>query len=201
MSLRYLIENRMKEPFATKRWIKLWLKRAYRLPNLLKILWMWNRLRWYGATVGQLSIVNADFDILRANRLKIGNNSFISPSVMIALHERVTIGNNVVINNGVKLLTGSHDISDPYWPLKCQEIIVGDYAWLAVDVIILPGVHIGRGAVVGAGAVVRKSIPDCAIVIGNPATIVGTRKIENFKYNPTGFVSAYEAWLGNVREK
>ena len=57
-----------------------------------------------------------------------------------------------------------------------KPIVIGDDVWIGGHVIVLPGVHIGTGAIVGAGAVVTKDVPDYAVVGGNPARIIKSRK-------------------------
>jgi maltose O-acetyltransferase len=128
-------------------------------------------------------------------RLAIGDDSAIG-RVEIQLHAPVTIGNCVVINDGCRLLTGTHNVNSPYWELVAEPIVVGDYAWLAMGAIILPGVTIGRGAVVGAGAVVAKAVEPLAIVAGNPARKVGERQVTQFFYRPSASFALFEAWLG-----
>ena len=64
-----------------------------------------------------------------------------------------------------------------------QNGIIEDYVWLASRVTVLPGVHIGRGAVVASGAVVTKDVPPLAIVAGIPAKIIGYRKEEALQYH------------------
>ncbi|CAN8141322.1 hypothetical protein THIOSC13_540005 [uncultured Thiomicrorhabdus sp.] len=113
------------------------------------------------------------------------------------MHDKVTIGNKVVLNYGVILLTASHSLSDPKWRHKSAPITIKDYAWVATNAIILPGVTIGRGAVIGAGAVVRESVPDYAIVTGNPAQVVeGRVRTETLDYSPVLFNAPFEAWVG-----
>ena len=63
------------------------------------------------------------------------------------------------INDGAVLLTATHSLTDPAWSLTIDPIEIGAYAWIAMNAIILPGVSIGQGAVVGAGAVVRRNVP------------------------------------------
>ncbi len=57
-----------------------------------------------------------------------------------------------------------------------KDVFIDDYAWIGHNVIILPGVHIGKHAIIGAGAVVTKNVPDYAIAVGNPATVKRIRK-------------------------
>ena len=56
-----------------------------------------------------------------------------------------------------------------------DPIVIGDDVWIGARAIILPGVHIGRGAIVSAGAVVTDDVPEYAIVAGNPARVIKQR--------------------------
>jgi maltose O-acetyltransferase len=81
-------------------------------------------------------------------------------------------------------------------------VIIGNNVWVAMDVILLPGVVISDGAVVGAGAVVTKNVPENTIVAGNPAKIVGYRNVDSFSYSPVRFAAPFEAWLeGNMNRQ
>jgi acetyltransferase-like isoleucine patch superfamily enzyme len=132
-----------------------------------------------------------------AGKLRIGEESAILGSVTIALHADVHIGSRVVINDGAKLLTGSHHVADHRWRTFDKPIVIKDYAWIAENAIILPGVTIGRGAVVGAGSVVRTDVPDYAICFGNPARVYPTRRPATLHYSPVRQVARFEAWLGS----
>lgn len=129
--------------------------------------------------------------------LRIGRETAIGASVSIALRADVTIGSRVVISDGVKLMTGSHDPQDPEFKGFAAPIVVKDYAWIATHSLILPGVTIGRGAVVGTGSVVRVDVPDYAIVFGNPARVQAPPRNSALDYSPIRFVALFEAWLGN----
>jgi acetyltransferase-like isoleucine patch superfamily enzyme len=96
----------------------------------------------------------------------------------------ITIGDRVVISSNVKLLT--HDFSmDRIAELKLGRsadkdivyrapITIGDYAFIGLGSIIMPGISIGRGSVVGSGSVVTKDVPDGVVVGGNPAAVICT---------------------------
>ncbi|MFV5698734.1 acyltransferase [Flavobacterium sp. ZT3R17] len=73
------------------------------------------------------------------------------------------------------------------------KIIIYDYAWIAINVIILSGVHIGKGAVVGAGSVVRKDVAAGVIVAGNPAKPLLKERSKEFNYNPCEFLAGNKA--------
>lgn len=94
----------------------------------------------------------------------------------------VIIGNNVDIAQETNIWSEQHDYNSSTYKSVCKEVIIEDYVWLASRVTVLPGVHIGRGAVVASGAVVTKDVPPLAIVAGIPAKIIGYRKEEALQY-------------------
>jgi maltose O-acetyltransferase len=91
----------------------------------------------------------------------------------------ITIGSHVMIAGYVTLITTNHRYrtqfshEDNYDEEK--PIVIHDDVWIGERAIILPGVTIGRGAIVGAGAVVPKDVPEYAVVVGNPARVVKYR--------------------------
>ena len=106
------------------------------------------------------------------------------------------MGAHVAINEGVRILTGSHGVDDPAWRLKVAPVSIGDYAWIATDSIILPGVTIGEGAVVGAGSVVTRDVERFTVVAGNPAVVIRRRNAAQFTYSPVRLSAVVEAWMG-----
>jgi acetyltransferase-like isoleucine patch superfamily enzyme len=92
----------------------------------------------------------------------------------------IRIGRGVAIAPGCAFYPYDHGITSGT-PIASQpltsrgDIVVGDGAWLGTNVIVLSGVEIGRGAVIGAGSVVTRSVPEEAIAVGNPARVIGRR--------------------------
>jgi acetyltransferase-like isoleucine patch superfamily enzyme len=196
MNIIYLWQNRERPRMFRKRWFKVWAKRALNLRGLLNIYANQIRYKISGSRVGNLTVIGK-LDIHGPKKLlTIGERCFISTGVHLAMHAPVIIGNRVVVNGGVRLLTGSHLTTDSKWLLFGKPIIIEDYAWIATDAIILPGVKIGKGAVVAAGAVISRDVPDHAVVAGNPAKVVSQRSKELF-YSPVDLCAPFEAWLGN----
>ncbi len=193
-SFKYLWKNRAKFKWFSKLFFKSWAKRFLTFAELIKSIKRRKRLINSGANVS----VTAEIGIANINgkksNLAIGDFSTIG-RVEIALHDKVTIGNYVCINDGVIILSASHDVSDPLWRHKKAPIFIDDYAWIATNAIILPGVHIGKGAVIGAGAVVSKNVNDYAIVIGNPAKEIVKKRTEILNYNPCEFLAINNAWI------
>jgi maltose O-acetyltransferase len=112
--------------------------------------------------------------------LSVGNNSGIG--VNCEIYGKVTIGMNVLMGPEVIMYTQNHEFRDSKELIINQgyrdsaPIEIDDDVWIGRRVIILPGVHIGKGAVIGAGAVVAKDIPDYSIAVGNPIRIIGKRE-------------------------
>ena len=193
-SLNYLWEHRSKFGFLSKPFFKSWAKRILTLNSLLISNYRKNRLTRLGAQIARTAEIGfAKIDGHKSN-LTVGEFSFIG-RVEIALHDKVSIGNYVCINDGALLLSATHDVLDPLWQHKKSPIHIGDYAWIATNAILLPGVKIGRGAVVGAGAIVSKDVEAYAIVIGNPAKAINKKRTEVLNYNPCEFLAANNAWL------
>lgn len=93
----------------------------------------------------------------------------------------VTIGNDVIMGPEVIIRTVNHRFDRLDLPIRKQgaappeRVVISDDVWIGTRVIILPGITIGRGAVVGAGAVVTRDVPPYAIVGGNPAKVIKYR--------------------------
>jgi maltose O-acetyltransferase len=200
MTIQYLWKNREKPIPFSSRWTIVWLKRIYYTAHLIKIFLTRYSYQLRGAKLGKLTILHGLRLGEKVHNLQVGNSSYIAPSVKIAFHHSVSIGSNVVLNDGVHLLTGSHWLKDPQWRLKTKPIVIDDFAWIATNAIILPGVHVGKGAVVGAGAVVREDVPDYALVTGNPGVVQERCRGKILDYDPVAFSAPYEAWLGKNLE-
>ena len=84
-------------------------------------------------------------------------------------------GNNVSISPEVSLITSNHLKDDPAFGIEDKPIVIEDYAWVGSRATVLPGVTIGKGAIVAAGSVVTKDVPAFAVVGGVPAKVIGQR--------------------------
>lgn len=191
---RFLWRHR-EQPQTLKRWVIVWGKRLLLAWALARLLFRVRRLKWRGADIGVLVVMSSPKLGGNYRNLTIGPYSSIG-RCEIALHDRVRIGKSVVINDGAILLTASHDLNDPGWRHTKNAIHIGDYAWIATNAIICPGVSIGEGAVVGAGAVVRKDVPPYTVVIGNPAIPLERMRSRQLTYYPTLMNAPLEAWVG-----
>jgi len=113
------------------------------------------------------------------DNITAGDRTTMGSSAKILANGPVTIGHDTMIAEGVIINTDTHDYNKrPMWKYKIiRPIEIGNHVWLGTGAIILPGVRIGSYAVVGAGSVVTKHVPECAIVAGNPAKIIKFRQI------------------------
>ena len=111
-------------------------------------------------------------------RLSIGERSSIGDNAWVYALDKVSIGRNVCVGEDVRLITGSHDIASPHFDLKTKPILIGDNVWVATGAIVLPGVTIGEGAVIAAGAVVTKDVSPWTVVGGNPAKFIKKRVLK-----------------------
>lgn len=112
--------------------------------------------------------------------LVIGKGTWIGQQCFIHSAGNLRIGRNVGIGPGVKIITSYHieeGIKKPvlHSTLLFKEVVIEDDSDLGVGSVILPGVRIGKGVIVGAGAIVTKDVPDYAVVVGSPAKILKFR--------------------------
>ncbi len=114
------------------------------------------------------------------NKMCIGSGTWIGQQCFFHSAGGLTIGRNVGIGPGVKIITSMHDLSDRdrpilHSPINFAPVIIEDGADIGVGAILLPGVTVGRGAQVAAGAVVTSDVPPYAIVGGVPARLLRMR--------------------------
>lgn len=126
-----------------------------------------------------------------------GTPRYIHPSVLFdgKGYPLTHIGNNVVISRGVLLLNHDYSITcglrtigsdvthEAFW---LKDIFIDDNVFIGANSTILPGTHIGKNSIVGAGTVVKGNIPEDSIIVGNPARIISNtdewaRRKENIK--------------------
>lgn len=109
----------------------------------------------------------------------IGRNAWIS------CYDEVIFKSGTITGPRLKIYTGNHNydstISIPYDHITfAKKTIIGENVWIGGDVILLPGVELGEGSVVGAGAVVTKSFEPGSIIGGNPAKLIKKRNMDQY---------------------
>ena len=105
----------------------------------------------------------------------IGAGTWINRGCTLDVRGGLSIGEQVSISPEVVILTADHDRDHPDFPIRYQAVTIEDHAWIGMRAMVLPGVRIGRGAVVGAGAVVTRDVEPFTVVAGVPARIVDHR--------------------------
>ena len=129
--------------------------------------------------IGQDSLIEPPFHCAYGQNIHIGDHVFLNVLCTILDCNEVHIGHHVMIGPNVQIYTAAHDLRAEARIQGCEvakPIVIEDNVWLGGGAILLPGVTIGRNAVVGAGAVVTRSVPANVIVPGNPARVI--REIE-----------------------
>lgn len=130
-----------------------------------------------GVRIGSGCHVTADH-----GQLSIGTNSALSPGVHVSADGgSISIGEHVAVGPYTVIRASNHrydrlDVPIMYQGHDAGSISIEDDVWIAANCTITPNVRIGRGAIVGAGAVVTKDVPPYAVVAGVPAKIIGNRK-------------------------
>ena len=123
--------------------------------------------------------VNIEKNALFSSKVVLGNNSGIGVNAKI--YGTCIIGDNVMMGEDCTIITRNHRHDRTDIPMILQgfeeelPVVIGNDVWIGDKVIILPGVTIGEGCIVAAGAVVTKNVPDYSIVAGIPAKIVKMR--------------------------
>ncbi len=125
--------------------------------------------------IGADSTILLGVTVGRVSRLEIGPNTVINERCRLACRGGLTIGRNVSISSDAVLLTADHDGKAAGFSYRERAVRVGDYVWIGTRATILPGVTVGRGAIVAAGSVVTRDVPPLEIVAGVPARSIGRR--------------------------
>lgn len=145
--------------------------------------------RVFGMKIGAGSTLHMFARIYDPAHITIGDGTLIGERATLDGRKQLpnsqgglTIGNHVDIASEVMVWTSEHDIhSSDMRPIEAK-VTIEDYVFIGPRAIILPGVTIGRGAVVAAGAVVTKDVAPNSIVAGVPAKEIGKRKVTDYSY-------------------
>lgn len=125
--------------------------------------------------------IGRNIDLRSPYRIIVGKHTRINKKCVLDGRGGLCIGNCVDIAQDVYIWTEQHDYNSPTYNAVTASVIIEDYAWIASRATILPGVKIGRGAVVACGAVVTKDVAPLSIVAGVPAKVIGQRE-DNMAY-------------------
>jgi len=142
------------------------------------------RIDW-NVTLGRRCFIGrATLDTLGGNgRIVVGDGSIVYSGAELLCHHGSTIrlGRNVLFTRGAGAVTGGHVFDDPGATILSQgirtaDITVEDDAWIGYRAVLLPDSHVGRGTVVGAGAVVSGRLPPWVVAGGVPARVIRRRR-------------------------
>ena len=137
--------------------------------------------RLLGAKIGTQTSIHRGCQFYHMPGLKVGNNCVINQQVILDARCGLIIGQNVSISEQAILYTLHHDLDDPDFVVTGGPVIVDDYAFIGARAMIMPGVHLGEGSAIAAGAVVTKDVPPYTVVGGVPAKPIRQRS-RNLRY-------------------
>ena len=124
--------------------------------------------------IGRIAVIS---NYEKPGHVSIGDNTTIGWHNNFYCQGGVKIGSNVLFASYVCILTSNHGYKNVDTPIKMQEseyaaVEISDDSWIGYNVIILPGVKIGRHVVIGAGSVVTHDMPDYSVCVGNPCKVI-----------------------------
>lgn len=135
-----------------------------------------------GIKIGFGSTLHMGIKFYETKNIIIGQDTIIGENSVLDGRDELRIGNHVAIASEVMIYNSQHDVNDENFNAIIKPVLIDDYVFIGPRAIILPGVKIGRGAIVGAGAVVTKDVLANTIVGGVPAHEIGQRNLKDFKY-------------------
>jgi acetyltransferase-like isoleucine patch superfamily enzyme len=160
----------------------------YAISRLWKrvVSWGWQQaVKGRFATIGAHCRIRGTSLITGAERIVIGDNVHIGDNATIRGDGGLRIGSHTHISRNIVIYTVNHNYEGKRLPFDEtvveKPVDIGEAVWIGINVIILPGVEVGEGAVIGAGSVVARSIPPLAIAGGNPCRVLKYRDAEHFQ--------------------
>jgi len=165
---------RGKNVFVVQLW---WFTQATLFAWSPQFAYAWRRflLRLFGAEIGKKVIIRPTAKITYPWKIRIGDYSWIGDEVVLYSLGEIAIGKHTVISQKSYLCTGSHDLHSTNFDIYAEKITIDETCWIATDVYIAPGVHIGKGTVVGARSSVFHDLPENKICVGTPAKPIKDR--------------------------
>lgn len=135
-----------------------------------------------GIKIGSGSTIHMGVKFYEPKNITIGQDSIIGEGCVLDGRDELMIGNHVALATDVMIYNSQHDTNDENFTAINKPVILDDYVFVGPRAIILPGVKIGKGAIIAAGAVVTKDVTSYSIVGGVPAQEISQRKIKDLKY-------------------
>lgn len=138
--------------------------------------------RLAGVKIGKGSTIHIGARFYQPKNVSIGEGTIIGDHVTLDGRAKLTIGDHVDIASEVMIFNSEHDLNSAGFDPKEEPVTIKDYVFIGPRAIILPNVTIGQGAVVAAGAVVTKDVPEMTIVGGVPAKEIAKRQLKELNY-------------------
>jgi putative colanic acid biosynthesis acetyltransferase WcaF len=136
-------------------------------------------LRCFGAKVGRGVHVYPKVSIWAPWNLELADECCVANGAVLYSQGKINIGKKAVVSQGAHLCAGTHDYNQPGFPLITKPIQIGDFAWIAAEAFMHPGITVGEGCVIGARSVVTKDMPSWMICAGHPCVPIKERKMIN----------------------
>ena len=127
-------------------------------------------------SIGQRTSIHRGCRFYRPSGVSIGSHSIVNRDVLMDGRMGIQIGDNVSVSEGTAIITLEHDPNSPTFEARGAPVRIDDRVFVGARAILLPGVAIGEGAVIAAGAVVTHDVEPFAIVAGVPARPIGQRR-------------------------
>jgi acetyltransferase-like isoleucine patch superfamily enzyme len=141
-------------------------------------------LKLFGAEIANNVAIYGGNEYRNPKGLKVGSGSALGHRAILDARQGLTIGENVCFGTEVMIWTLHHDYNNEKFKMIGESVTIEDYVWLCSRCVVLPGVKIGKGAVIAAGAVVTKDVEPFAIMAGVPAKRIGSREENEYSYTP-----------------
>ena len=168
----------LREAILIRVWELVWTVFMRWLP---KPLYRWHilLLRMFGCKIYGKPFIAPSCRIYAPWLLSIGDKSCLGPRSEVYNLGPIKIGERVTIAQYVYLCNGTHDFGSPVLPLVVGDMFIDDDVFVGAKAIVLPGIHIGKDCIVGAGAVLTKDTESFGIYAGNPARFIKKRVLKD----------------------
>jgi len=146
------------------------------LPSHRLRLFFYRHAMGFSIGTGSYIFMDAWFDTKGKGSFVLGSHSTINQKCRLDNRGTIIIGEHVAISAEVCILTADHDLRSPALAGRTRKVTIGDSVFIGTRAMLLPGITVGKGAAIAAGAVVTKDVPAYAVVAGVPARQIGSRE-------------------------
>ena len=141
-----------------------------------------NIYRFAGVKIGSGSTIHIGCRFYQPENISIGADTSVGDRCFLDGRAKLSIGSHTSIASQALIYNSEHNINDEWFGANEQPVVIGDYVFIGPRAIILPGVRIGDGAVIAAGAVVSKDVFKGEVVGGVPAKKIADRQLKDYHY-------------------